>query len=99
MVSPGCASGSFQAGQGQYDGDEGGVKTAQLGVAIDAARIANLNMRRIRFSPLVLRTCVHVYGGNACVRRCGIEVISDVKVVRGGVRGSRRPATTGREIN
>src|SRR5437870_12460647 len=49
MVSPGCASGSFQAGQGQYVGDEGGVKAAQLGVAIDAARIANMKIRRIGF--------------------------------------------------
>ncbi len=49
MASPACASGSFQAGQGQYAGDEGGVKAAQLGVAIDAARIANMKIRRIGF--------------------------------------------------
>src|SRR5688572_6657372 len=40
MASPGCAGGSFQAGQGQYVGEEGGVNCAQLGVDIDAARIA-----------------------------------------------------------
>src|SRR5258705_10299088 len=69
MASPGCASGSFQAGQGQYDGDEGGVKVADAGGAVEAARSASRNIRRIGFSPIpVLTNRGDAQGGSTTLR-------------------------------
>src|SRR5258706_16381928 len=95
MASPACASGSFQAGQGQYAGDEGGVNAAQLGMAIDAARTANMNIRRIGFPNLVARTCVLAQVGSmSCFRSCRTEVRSGRNLGRGEARAPRRGAAS-----